>query len=112
MKTFKQLTEAQKERAIKRCLSLLLEDLDDLVANWGQPDDLESIKAQEAAQAAIAKAVDMGLPSYAFIEPIRKELEAMALDMAEGNLYSEPFEFIDKGIISIEDWEREQENEK
>lgn len=99
MKTFDELTDAQQEHAIHKCIVSLLEDI---VGGTIRFDDkANGTDIQARIDAAIAEAERMLTPWFApqyVLKAIDAELSGMALSQATESLYSEAGEWVIEGV--------------
>ena len=99
MKTYKELTKSEQEKAVMSCTDSLLRSIIEGAIRFGQ-DDLQSRidLAQEKAEA-------MQTPWFAgeyIMEHCGNDIEDMARCTAEDALFSEPDENVISGIVGFD----------
>ena len=101
MKTYDQLSEDEKTRAIEASTNRLLSAICEGVLRFN--DELNGDDLQARIDGAFAKAEKMRTPWFAsayVMEAARDEIEGMARFDAEDALYPEPHERIINGVAS------------
>lgn len=101
MKTYSQLTPAQRTVAQDRCLSLLLQSLlEGCPVRYFTEDPAGLL--QQRIDSACQKADDMQTPWFAheyILDTCRPELSGIAKQRAKSALYPEPGEDVIEGVI-------------
>jgi hypothetical protein len=101
MKTFEQLTDIEKEEAVRRATSKLLDAVCEGSVRFN--DALNGDNLQARIDSAIAAANATQTPWYApeyIMNTCRADIESMAQCNAEDALYAEPGEFVEHGIVA------------
>lgn len=99
MKTFTQLTSAEQETDVERCLNHLLRGVVEGAIRFS--DDINEDGLQARIDTALEEADDMQTPWFAgeyVMDTCRDDMEGMARCEAEDALYSEPHEHVIVGI--------------
>lgn len=99
MKTFKELTDAQQEHAIQKCIVSLLENIVEGVIRFD--DEANGTDIQARIDAAIDEAERMQTPWFAHqyvLKAIDAELSGMALGQATESLFPEAGEWVIEGV--------------
>ena|SRR3990167_5559976 len=101
MKTYSELSEAQKDRALEKALMDILRGVSEGVIHFN--DELNKDSLQERIDAAWKKAEAMKTPWFAheyIMDTCRDDLTSMAQAQAEDSLYAEPSEYVVHGIVA------------
>lgn len=101
MKRFDELTDAQQNQAVKKCVNLLLKTIVEGAIRFNDAANNDNLQAR--IDAAWERANAMQTPWFAheyIMETCREEIEGMARCTAEDSLYPGPEENVLSGIVT------------